>query len=303
LKQENKLQNISKQENKALKQSKSILKFQKKLSEDKVGIYTAQASFFIILSIFPFVLLLLNLISLTDIDKSFVINGINTYLPDSIKPLLVQMINELYSHVSGTVISITAMGAIWSASKGFLSVMFGIYNIYKPSKTRNYFVSRFISMIYTIFFLVAILLTMVFLVFGNKIFNFAISLIPALKNISILTLIVRYIFVFLALTFLFVIIFKIANFKNTTFIKVLPGATFSSLGWIIFSYAFSIYVDNFSNMTYMYGSLTAFIILMLWIYFCIYIFFIGLEINNFYFNNIKYDNVTINNSDSNKTLS
>lgn len=268
---------------------KSIYNFFAKMSEDKVGIYTAQASFFIILSIFPFVLLLLNLIGLTTIDKPFIINSINTYVPDSVKPLLIQMINELYTHVSGTIISITAVGAIWSASKGFLSVMFGIYNIYKVHQNRNYFVARFISMLYTVIFLIAMIITMILLVFGNRLFKLGISLIPALKDISILTLVMRYLIVFLVLTMFFVIIFRLANFKCTTFSKVLPGAIFSSLGWISFSYVFSIYVDNFSNMTYMYGSLTAVIILMLWTYFCIYIFFIGAEINKFFHPDIAPD--------------
>ena len=268
---------------------KPIYNFFAKMSEDKVGIYTAQASFFIILSIFPFVLLLLNLIGLTTIDKPFIINSINAYAPDSVKPLLIQMINELYTHVSGTIISIAAVGAIWSASKGFLSVMFGIYNIYKVHQNRNYFVARFISMLYTVIFLIAMIITMILLVFGNRLFKLGISLIPALKDISILTLVMRYLIVFLVLTMFFLIVFRVANLKHTTFFKVLPGAVFSSLGWIIFSYVFSIYVDNFSNMTYMYGSLTAVIILMLWTYFCIYILFIGAEINKFFHPDIAPD--------------
>lgn len=274
--------------------TKKIWDFYVKMSEDKVGIYTAQASFFIILSIFPFVLLFLNLIGLTTLDKAFIIRGINAYLPSSIKPLLIQMINELYTHVSSTIISITAIGAIWTASKGFLSVMFGIYNIYKVHQNRNYFVARFISMIYTVLFLIAILITMILLVFGNRIFKLAISLVPALKDISILTFVFRYLIVFIVLSIFFVIIFRIANWKNTSFKKVFPGAIFSSLGWMVFSYGFSVYVDNFANMTYMYGSLTAFIILMLWIYFCIYIFFIGAEINIFFSPAIITDSTGIN---------
>ena len=268
--------------NKAFNLTKTIYGFFTKMGEDRIGIYTAQASFFIILSLFPFALLLLNIIGITSIDKTFIINIIKTYLPDSIQPLLTQIINELYTHVSGTVISITAVVAIWSASKGFLSVMFGLYNIYKVHQNRNYIFSRLVSMLYTVIFLIAMIITMVLLVFGNRLFKIAISLIPALQDISILTLIVRYIMAFFVLTLFFVIVFRMTNFKSATFMKVLPGATFSSLGWMIFSYGFSIYVDNFSNMTYMYGSLTAVIILMLWIYFCIYILFIGAEINKFY---------------------
>ena len=157
--------------------------------------------------------------------------------------------------------------------------MFGLYEISKIHQNRNYFISRFISMMYTILFVFSIIITMVLLVFGNSIFNFLISLLPFLKEISVLTLILRYLVSFLILSIFFIIIYKIANFKLTTIRKTLPGAMFSSLGWLVFSYVFSIYIDNFSNMSYMYGSLTAFIILMLWIYFCIYILFIGAEIN------------------------
>lgn len=268
---------------------KQIYSFCCNMIEDRVGIYTAQASFFIILSIFPLILLLLNLIGLTTIDKNLLINGINTYVPPSVSPLLIQMINELYTHVSGTIVSIAAIGAVWSASKGFLSVMFGISNIYKVNQNRNYFISRFISMIYTVIFLIAIVIAMILLVFGNKLFKLAISFIPALKSISVLTFITRYLLAFIILTIFFAIVFRISNIKYTTFMKVLPGATFSSLGWLVFSYAFSIYVDNFAGMTYMYGSFTAIILLMLWIYFCIYIFFIGAEINKFYHPEIAPD--------------
>lgn len=256
-----------------------IYDFCVRMAKDRVGIYTAQASFFIILSIFPFLLLFLNILGMTSITSKSIISLLNTYAPDTIKPLLIQIIEELYTHVSGTAISIAAIVAIWSASKGVLSVMFGLYEISKIHQNRNYFISRFISMMYTVLFVFSIIITMVLLVFGNSIFNLLISLLPFLKEISALTLILRYLVSFLILTIFFIIIYKIANFKLTTIRKTLPGAMFSSLGWLVFSYVFSIYIDNFSNMSYMYGSLTAFIILMLWIYFCIYILFIGAEIN------------------------
>ena len=232
------------------------------IGQDKVGIYTAQASFFIILSIFPFILLFFNLIG---------------------HALFIQVVSEIYEHVSSTAVSITAIAAIWSASKGVLSVMFGLYEIAKIHQKRNYFISRFVSMLYTIIFTVALASTMVLLVFGNKLFNLAISLAPWLRQISIVTLMLRYLLVFLLLVLFFSLIYRLANFKLATFGKVFPGAFFSALGWVVFSYIFSIYVDSFSGMSYMYGSFTAVIVFMLWIYFLIYIMFIGAEINKLLF--------------------
>ena len=95
------------------------------IGQDKVGIYTSQASFFIILSIFPFILLFFNLIGHASINQNTIIYLIHSYAPDSLKPLFVQVVSEIYEHVSSTAVSITAIAAIWSASKGVLSVMFG----------------------------------------------------------------------------------------------------------------------------------------------------------------------------------
>ncbi|MFQ9442191.1 MAG: YhjD/YihY/BrkB family envelope integrity protein [Eubacterium ventriosum] len=120
--------------------------------------YTAQASFFIILSIFPFILLFFNLIGHASINQNTIIYLIHSYAPDSLKPLFVQVVSEIYEHVSSTAVSITAIAAIWSASKGVLSVMFGLYEIAKIHQKRNYFISRFVSMLYTIIFTVTLLL-------------------------------------------------------------------------------------------------------------------------------------------------
>lgn len=103
-------------------------------------------------------------------------------------------------------------------------------------------------MIYTVFFVIAMVVTLVLLVFGNKLFKLAISIVPPLINVSVLYTITSYSAVFIILTLFFLIIFKVANLKLAKFRKILPGAVFSSLGWILFSFAFSIYVDNFSNM-------------------------------------------------------
>ena len=67
--------------------------------------------------------------------------------------------------------------------------------------------------------------------------------------------------------------------RKTRVIRELPGAIISAAGWILFSYAYSFYIDNMSNFSYMYGSLTAIVLCMLWLYFCMYIMFVGAEIN------------------------
>ena len=60
---------------------------------------------------------------------------------------------------------------------------------------------------------------------------------------------------------------------------MLPGAAFSSAAWILTSFAFSIYFTYFKNISYMYGSLGAIILLMFWLFAIICIILAGAEIN------------------------
>ena len=56
------------------------------------------------------------------------------------------------------------------------------------------------------------------------------------------------------------------------------GAAFAAAGWVLFSTFFSIFVENFSNYATIYGSLAAIVILMMWLFICMYILLIGGEL-------------------------
>jgi membrane protein len=77
----------------------------------------------------------------------------------------------------------------------------------------------------------------------------------------------------------FLAIYVVIPNRKTKISKELPGALVCACGWMGFSYAFSYYIDHYSNYTSMYGSLTTIVLFMLWLYFCMYILFIGAEIN------------------------
>jgi membrane protein len=70
---------------------------------------------------------------------------------------------------------------------------------------------------------------------------------------------------------------KLPN-RKAGFFDQLPGALFAALGWYLFSYGFSIYIDYCDSFN-MYGSLTTLVLLMFWLYAVMYIVLIGLELN------------------------
>ena len=59
----------------------------------------------------------------------------------------------------------------------------------------------------------------------------------------------------------------------------IPGAIFTAFGWTFASFIFSVYMDIFRGFSNMYGSLTTIVLIMLWLYVCMYILLLGEEMN------------------------
>ncbi len=257
----------------------TIVYFVTRISEDNVGVYSAQASFFLMLAMFPLIMLILTIIGMTDLPEDLIASTSLSILPSTIEPLFTQILEELRLHSSGTILSVSALAAAWSASKGILSIQRGLQSIHHKQDKRNYFIQRSISLIYTVLLVIIVVLTLGILVFGNKLYEFIGQKSVVLYHILGIVFESRALIFLCILTLFFLMLYATTRDPRFTLGDLFPGALFSAAGWMLFSYLFSIYVDNFNSLSRMYGSLTTVILLMLWLYFCMYIVFIGAEFN------------------------
>ena len=256
-----------------------------KFVKDEMTVYAAQASFFIVLSAFPFIMVLMTVVQLVpNLSQHDVGAIILALVPDvrTIAPLIQDIINDVYTRSPGTVLSITIILALWSASKGMLGMERGLNRAYECQIHRNYIIGRIICIGYTLLFLLTCILSLILIVFGSSIQTFFENTFPIIAEVTRHILNFRTLLAILVMTVCFMGIYTYLPHRRQTLMSQLPGAVFSTAGWLLFSFGFSIYFNHFSRFSYMYGSLTAVILLMLWIYFCICILFVGAEINYYY---------------------
>jgi len=265
----------------------ATIRFLNRIKDDHVSSFAAQTSFFIMLSLFPLLLLILNIIKYTPVTKSVLLQVATDIFPGALDPLIITIIEEMYSMSSGAVISITAILSLWSASQEKKTLIRGFNFIYHVKEERNYFVLRFIASLYTIVLVLGIVVSLVLLVFGNTLIKSLETHLPLIYGIIYTLTTSKYLYMPVILTLFFLLIYKSLPNRKYKFSDLIPGAVFSTLGWLLFSIAFSIYVDKFASVSYMYGSLTTVILLMLWVYFGIYIIFLGAEINLFFYSYIS----------------
>lgn len=252
----------------------------KKINDDHVAAFSAQAAFFIIISFFPFIMLLLSIIQFFPVGESSMLRIFTEIFPKAIHSLIISIITEIYdSAASTTIISVTVITTLWSAGKGFLAIMRGLNSVYEIKETRNGLLLRAIAALYTLIFAIMVLITMTLFVFGNRLYFWIEQKLPVFVDTALVIISLRTIVGLFVLILFFLFIYTVIPNRKVKLMSQLPGAMLCSGGWMGFSYAFSFYIDNFSNYASTYGSLTAVVLFMLWLYFCMYILFLGAEFN------------------------
>ena len=241
----------------------------------KMGIpgHAANAGYFIVVAVFPGLVLLLSILRCTDLDAGDLMQLLQGVIPAALLPAAEKLIVSTYAQTSRAIISVSAIGALWSASRGMYGVLQGLNAIYGVREDRGYWYTRSISVLYTFGLLIVLLLTLVLNLFGETLVDMLEnSQIPAWRILSGM-LDLRFVLLLALQTLLFCAMFMVLPNRKNRFSDSFPGAVLASMGWLIFTELFSVYVDHFRGYSSIYGSVYAVALSMLWLYFCLSILF------------------------------
>jgi len=265
---------------------KNFILYVKKLfaatQEDLVMVYSAQACYFVILSTIPFLCLLISLASFlipADIYTAF-----DSYnIPVEIKGVIQEIIAQLLATQEVSLLSISAIIALWTASRGSDAVRAGLEKVYEVPISKKIFKQQALSLVNTFILLLVIIGNIIFVLFGELIAS-------ALHMTLLLDILMNYgaIILFGVMCLIFDLIYTetAKHSKNeklrSNVLHHLPGAVFATLGWMLFSYFYALYIRYFPSASAIYGSLTAVCLIMLWLYVCMVILLLGAEVNKLF---------------------
>lgn len=257
------------------------------LSSVHIPHLAANTGYFIILSVFPALLLILSGLRFTGLPVDTLLEILGMVLPQALMGTARELVYSVYENASGAVAGLSALTALWSSSRGVYGLLVGLNTIYGVSEDRGYFYTRAISILYTFAFEVVILLTLVLHVFGGTLTSFFQGIPnPAIQKLmNILDL--RFGVLLVLQSLLFTLMFMIFPNRRNGFWESLPGGLFACIGWMLFSNLYSLYVTHFPSYANIYGSVYAIAISMLWLYCCLEIIFFGGALNRLLMNMTK----------------
>ncbi len=251
----------------------------RRFSGDELGLYAAQAAFFITLSAVPLLIVSLSLVRfVVPISFDELLQGICDLTPTGLRDLVAHLVSDAYQKSSATVLSLSSLTALWSASRCVYALRLGLNNIHRIEKRRGYLYNRISALFYTVGILLVLLFSLVVLIFGNKLQFILSQHFPLVADLVDTFLGVRSLPAIAILLIFFLSVYTLLPDAPASARSQLPGAMFCTSGWLFLSLGFSLYVDHFTGRS-MYGSLTAVVLAMLWLYLCMYLVLIGAELN------------------------
>ena len=257
---------------------RTALEMKRNMERSHVGAYAAQSAYFIMLSFLPLLIMLLSLVQYTQIGKADIYDLIREIVPLGFQSWLLGIVDEMYSHTMAAV-SLSAIVTAWSAGKSFMALNRGMNSICRVERNPNYILMRLRGAFYALFFVALLVISLLLIVFGHSIHLFVQGHFPFLAIFTRILLSFRLVLMLAVFILFFALLYKVLPDRKAGFLEQLPGAVFAAVGWYLFSFGFSVYIEWRNGQFNMYGSLTTLVLFMFWLYFVMYIVLIGMEIN------------------------
>jgi len=269
------------------------VRFAEKVSDRYTAACAAQAAFFIMLSVVPIVSLILALATYLPFTQQDVMNLVMGVVPNEFTVYVSDILNDLYGRAGSFVISISVIATLWSSSKGIMALIDGFNSMYRLRDESSYVKTRIMALVYTVLFIIFFAIIMSVYVTVSHYYGIYIRNVIEIGSVLERILwFIRYMLGWLLfytfILMLYVILpggFGLPMGREEhvnlgkRFKSQMPGAAFCSVAWLIISRLVVLYMQHFSNFSVMYGSLAGIVILMLWLYFCMYSLFVGAVIN------------------------
>ncbi|MBP0976679.1 MAG: YihY/virulence factor BrkB family protein [Oscillospiraceae bacterium] len=274
---------------KPLKIAQKIMGFCDMMSADNIGSFAASAAYFFILSFFPLVMLLMSLLRYTNLTRDQLTDMLAEAVPPELHSIMTGIISEVYGKTALTV-SLSALVILWTAGKGFMALKNGMDIAVGASKKRNYFWLRILGTFNAVILMAVILAALALGVFGQMLEDMIEKHIDFHGDFVMFVVTFRKVIMIAGFGLLFTLAYLFTpdwkrsernSRRKVRILAMLPGALVSSLGWRVYSALFSYYLRYSHGFENMYGSLATLIGAMFWLYGCIYLILIGLEINVF----------------------
>lgn len=261
---------------------RTVLSVKSRMEDDSLSLVAAGVSFYAFLSIFPAIasaLSIYGLVADTD-DIGDNLSMLSVVIPEDVLSIVKERVTSIASNQESTLTFGLVLGlllSLWSSNKAMKAVADALNVAYDMEENRNYLRKNLVTMALTLVSSIAVIVSLTVVAILPLVVTRFLSNDIAELTVSALGWGILIVVMFI----LFLVLYKFApsRERRTDWRKLVPGAIFSTVMFVITSLLFSFYVTNFGKYDEEYGALGTVVVTLIWLLLGAYIFLIGAEIN------------------------
>lgn len=251
-----------------------------KFAHDHLSAYAAQSTFYLMLSFFPFVMLVCMATRLLPIHENNLLTVAQVILPESYREIGVDLIDGYYNENISSAKFVLIIFLIWTASRLIQALMNGFNSAYGIQENRSQTVLRLIGCLYTMVLCALMIILIILYALGSKLIMLLRNAFPERYLLEMILSFGKNLAGPLLMLFFFWLSYVILPSRKTRFRDELPGAFLTAVFWRVAIALMSVFLSkSMQQYSYVYGSLTSLIMVLVWLYSCVYCWFVGAELN------------------------
>lgn len=242
--------------------------------------YAAQMTFYLMLAVFPLTMLVCILTQLLPVSAERMQETLTLLLPDYLSDLAVALTEGYFNENIKGIRLWLLLFLIWSCARLILSLMNAFNSIGGIRETRGQLHLRLIGCAYTVILSLMLVAALAMLGFGYRILDLIAERSAAFTPLAWLPVLIRNLISPLMLLLIFWCSYVFLPGRRPKFRSTFFGALLTALFWRGAAALYTVFLQrSMERYSYIYGSLASLVLLLLWVYACMYCWLLGAELN------------------------
>ena len=246
-----------------MKKTKEIIRLTiKGFLKKEVSKRAASLTYYLIFAIFPFLISVISLLGFLHLPMISLEGDAAAFLPADVITLLNLTIAHMTEASNGAALTFGLVFTFWFPYRAVKNLTDAVSDIYGEEKPVGH-TKRVLLLSLLILILIPVML--ILMIIGESVLNLVAQFFPITKEFISIWTKARFLPMAAALILLISAIYYFSPNHPPARRFILPGAALSTGLWMVYSLAFSYYVDNMGSYSVIYGSIGAIIAFLIWL--------------------------------------
>lgn len=244
-----------------------------------VGIQSAALAFYLLFTIFPFLIFISALLGLLELDVTGLLRFLGDFLPEEMLALIEMYFRYVRENSSTQLLLFGLVFTIYFPMRATNSLMRSVRTAYHLGPPRRALTHWLRVLIYTVTLMAAIALTLALMTFGERALWYAVAHFRLPEFWAVLWVELRFPAAGAAAFLALFLLYALAQDSLQPWRNIWPGTLFSLAAWMLLSWLYAYYADHFSHYSVFYGSIGAVIVALIWLNLTAVTLILGAEVN------------------------